>query len=38
MEKMINSNEVDFLTSYRESFEKYLKNPTGDVEYWDKLV
>ena len=38
MEKMINSNEVDFQTSYRESFEKYLKNPTGDVEYWDKLV
>lgn len=38
IERMMNLNDADSQTSYRESFQNYLKNPTGDIKYWDKLV
>lgn len=38
IERMMNLNDADLQTSYRESFQNYLKNPTGGIKYWDKLV
>lgn len=38
IERMMNLNDADLQTSYRESLQNYLKNPTGGIKYWDKLV